>query len=135
MCGADVQEGDLWYFVAPKKYLGNAASVYGKRLIFDLKQTTAINQIRAFDVELNGSGLIAVKVLRANPRTSWTPNTVDLSELGGWQIQTGSTQFSPATEAELRQVFSNFNSLRIRGEFVDGPNDEACLDNVYFGTP
>ena len=37
-----------------------------------------------------------------------------------------------ASEAEIKNVFKNVSSLRIRGEFADA-DDSACLDNVYFG--
>jgi hypothetical protein len=135
ICGADQSVGELWFFSAPRKYLGNASKAYGQRLIFDLKQNTSFNQLRAFDVSLSGGGYRVVKLLRGNPRLDWTPNTVTLDDTGGWQVETAQNQFELATSEVLSAVLRNLNALNIRGEFVDGPGDEACLDNVYFGTP
>ncbi len=135
ICGVDQREGDLWFFSAPGKYLGNASKAFGKRLIFDLKQDSPFNQLRTFDVALSGGGYRVVKLLRGNPRTDWTPNTVTLDESGGWQVETAPNQFELATSEVLNAVLQNLNALNIRGEFVDGPGDAACLDNVYFGTP
>jgi hypothetical protein len=39
----------------------------------------------------------------------------------------------PASGSDVRTVLGSLTSLRIRGEFFDGPLDTACLDNVYLG--
>ncbi len=130
LCGQDMADGDIWYFVAPTKYLGNASSVYGKRLTFDLKQGTIYNQIRGRDVVLNGGGLAIIFNFRATPGLDWTPYSIRLDDASGWELD---GQAMPATESDLRTVLGSLTSLRIRGEFYDGPLDTACLDNVYFG--
>jgi Laminin B (Domain IV) len=130
ICGQDQKDGDLWYFVAPSKYLGNASSVYGKRLTFDLKQGAINYQVRARDVVLNGGGLAISWNARANPGLDWTPRSVRLDDQSGWMLDDGTT---PASESDLRMVLGSLTSLRLRGEFFDGPLDTACLDNVYFG--
>ncbi len=135
ICGKDAKDGDTWYFVAPPKYLGNVTSAYGKRLTWDLKQDKTFNQIRGRDVVLNGGGLAAVFNLRSSPGTSWTPNSATLDDTSGWLIENGSGPGTVATAEDLKLVLSNLTSLRIRGEFYDGPNDVTCLDNVYFGAP
>ncbi len=132
ICGQDAKDGDNWYFVAPQRYLGNATAAYGKRLTFDLKQGSIFNQIRGRDVVMNGGGLSVAFHFRQSPGLDWTPVSVSVDDTSGWLLEaTG----QPATSEELNTVLRNLTSLRLRGEFYDGPNDTACLDNVYFGTP
>lgn len=133
ICGTDQVGGNIWYFVAPQKYLGDVAQVYGARLTFDLKQSSIFNQIRGRDVVLNGGGLSVVYNMKSAPGTDWTPYSIQLSE-GGNAWSRDEAGFPPATESDLKTVLRNLNALRIRGEYVDG-SDSACLDNVYFGTP
>ena len=132
ICGKDNKDGDTWYFVAPAKYLGNATAVYGKRLIWDMKQGSTFNQIRGRDVVLNGGGFSLIYNIRAAPGTGWTPYSVSIDDTSGWVNE---ASVMPATSADIKSALRNLTSLRIRGEFYDGPNDTACLDNVYFGTP
>ena len=134
ICGIDHSLGNLWYFVAPPKFQGNASGAWGKRLTFDLKQYSIYNQIRGRDVILNGGGLSVVNNMRFAPGLDWTPYSFTLDDTSGWTIDDQAGGHGPAaTEAELRQVLKSLTSLRIRGEFVDGDLDQACLDNVYFG--
>lgn len=132
LCGADEGNGDIWYFVAPLRYLGDASSAFGKRLTFDLKQASIFNQVRGRDVILNGGGLALRWNHRFAPGLDWTPYAVRLDATSGWRIDQPDDQGAEATEAELRMVLGDLRSFRIRGEFVDGP-DSACLDNVYLG--
>lgn len=134
LCGKDTKDAQTWYFVAPQKFLGNATSIYGKRLTWDVKQGSTFNQIRGRDVVLNGGGLALAFNVRFAPGTEWTPYAALLSEGAAWVVEDGSLAGVPATEADLKTVLRNLTSLRIRGEFYDGPNDTACLDNIYFGT-
>ena len=134
ICGKDSKDGDIWYFVAPAKYLGNATTVYGKRLIWDLKQDKTFNQIRGRDVVLNGGGLALSFNIRYAPGTDWTPYSVTMDDTSGWLNENNGVGVA-ATAADIKSVLRNLTALRIRGEFYDGPNDSACLDNVYFGTP
>ncbi len=133
LCGKDEGDGDTWYFVAPQKYLGNAGSAYGKRLTFDLKQGSIFNQVRGRDVVLNGGGLAVTWYSRFAPGLDWTPYSVRLDADSGWKFDEPSGPGAPATEADLRTVLSDLRSVRIRGEFFDGPDDVACIDNVYLG--
>jgi hypothetical protein len=133
LCGRDEGDGDIWYFVAPQKFLGNAGNTYGKRLTFDLKQGSIFNQVRGRDVVLNGGGLALTWFSRFAPGLDWTPYSIRLDAESGWRIDDPTGPGAPATEAELRTVLGDLRSLRIRGEFYDGPNDTACLDNVYLG--
>lgn len=133
VCGRDEGDGDIWYFVAPPKFLGNASGSYGKRLTFDLKQGNIFNQLRGRDVVLNGGGLAVTWNLRFAPGLDWTPFSVTLDTTSPWYIDEPTGEPPLATEDQLRTVLSDLRSLRIRGEFYDGLDDTACLDNVYFG--
>jgi hypothetical protein len=133
ICGIDEKDGDIWYFVAPPKYLGNASSVYGKRLTFDLKQGSIYNQIRGRDVVLNGGGLAIIVNMRFAPGLDWTPYSFRMDDTSGWTIDDQSGHGPTAVESDVRTVLGSLTSLRIRGEYFDGPLDTACLDNVYFG--
>ena len=133
LCGRDEGDGDIWYFIAPQKFLGNATAALGKRLTFDLKQGNVFNQIRGRDVVLNGGGLAVTWFLRAGPRLDWTAFSVRFDATSDWRIDEPSGPGADATEQELRTVLSDLRSVRIRGEFFDGLNDTACIDNVYFG--
>ena len=133
LCGQDQSDGDIWYFVAPQKFLGDASGAVGKRLTFDLKQGNMFNQIRGRDVVLNGGGLAVTWFFRFAPGLDWTPYSVRLDGSSGWRIDEPNGNGADATEDDLRTVLGDLRSLRIRGEFFDGPNDTACIDNVYLG--
>ncbi len=129
ICATDEEEGTVWYFVAP--YKGDFSRAYGRRVIYDLKQSQSFGLLKGDDVVLYGGGYELSFNVRENPGTKWTPYSVTISAEAGWQHRVSKV---PATEEELKAVLSNVTSLSIRGEYSDGP-DRGCLDNVYFGTP
>jgi|CXWL01.1.fsa_nt_gi hypothetical protein len=131
ICGTDLNTGDIWYFEAPDKFQHDVSRAYGKRLIFDLKQSRENEQLRGQDVMLFGGGYQLIYNLRGTPGTKWTSYSVFLDATSGWLHKDTKV---PATETEIRATMSNVTSFRIRGEYADGP-DTGCLDNVYFGTP
>lgn len=133
LCGKDEGDGDIWYFVAPQKFLGNVSAAMSKRLTFDLKQGSIFNQVRGRDVVLNGGGLAVAWNLRFAPGLDWTPYSVRFDATSGWRIDEPAGPGADATEDDLRTVLGDLRSLRIRGEFFDGLNDTACIDNVYLG--
>ncbi|MEW5742209.1 MAG: laminin B domain-containing protein [Myxococcota bacterium] len=134
ICGQDSYEQDAWYFVAPPKFRGNHASAYGLRLTFDLKQKTYIYQVKGRDVVLEGNSLRITNHFRFTPGIDWTPYSIRLDDASGWVYDERTTNAGdPVTADDFRSILRDVTVLKIRGEFVDGPNDEACLDNVYFG--
>ncbi len=135
ICGKDAKDGDTWYFVAPSKFLGNVTKAAGKRITWDIKQGTIFNQIRGRDLVLNGGGLALTYNIRSAPGLEWTPYSVRLDDTSGWLVENGGGNTgAKATSDDIASVLRNLTSLRIRGEFVDGPDDTACLDNMYLGT-
>ena len=133
LCAMDAVSGDLWYFIAPVHFLGDASRAFGLRLTWDLKQDQMFQQIKGRDVVLQGNGLSVVFNIRATPAREWTPYQVRIDGASGWKLDQD-PDFPAATEAQLKTLLRNVTSLRLRGEFADGP-DGACLDNVYFGVP
>lgn len=130
ICGKDSVNGDIWYFVAPVGFLGDASKTYGKRLTWDLKQDNMYQQLKGRDVVLQGSGLSLVFNIKATPAREWTAYEARLDDASGWKVDEAA--LPAATEAQLKSVLKSLTSLRLRGEFADGP-DSACLDNVFFG--
>ncbi len=119
----------IWYFVAPAEYLGDREDYYGGSLTFDLRQDVATNQFDESDVLLTGAGKTLVLDFPDNPGTGWTTYSVNLSLGAGWKV--GSTGGPIASEAVIREVLADLQSLKIRGEFVVGTTgDAANLDNV-----
>lgn len=133
ICGQDAKDGDTWYFVAPQKYLGDQSERYGRRLTFDLKQGSIFNQIKGRDVVMQGGGLAITTSFRFTPGLDWTPYSLRLDDASGWVYDEPTGMGAAVTEADFRSLLKSVTTLRIRGEFYDGPNDRACLDNVYFG--
>jgi hypothetical protein len=134
ICGEDAYDQDAWYFVAPSRFRGNQSSHYGYRLTFDLKQGSIYNQVKGRDVVLEGSSLRISYNFRFTPGTDWTPYSIRLDDASGW-VYDELTQNAgdPVSGDDFRTLLRDVTVLKIRGEFVDGPNDRACLDNVYFG--
>ncbi len=130
ICGKDSVNGDIWYFIAPARFLGDASKFFGKRLTWDLKQDNMYQQLKGRDVVLQGNGLSIVFNIKATPAKEWTSYEARIDELSGWKLDDASQP--AATGPQIRTVLKNITSLRLRGEFADGP-DSACLDNVFFG--
>jgi len=130
VCGKDSVNGDIWYFIAPRPFLGDATRAYGKRLTWDLKQDNMYQQLKGRDVVLQGNGLSLVFNIKATPAKEWTSYEARIDAASGWKLDEAAQP--AATEEQLRSVLKSITSLRLRGEFADGP-DSACLDNVFFG--
>lgn len=121
----DDENGDRWYWQAPAKFLGNISDAYGYTLRFDLRQSAPTQQRDAPDVVLKGPGGTFYFDTPNNPGTTWTSYAVVLSETSGWTKSDGSIP----TQAEMKALLSDVNTLRIRGEYRSGP-DTGDLDNV-----
>jgi tetratricopeptide (TPR) repeat protein len=123
----DEATGGIWYWKAPDKYLGSKGDAFGKKLSFDLKQSNTTSQFEADDVILEGNGITLVCKLPVHPGIDWTSYTLVLSPEGGWKINNSAGPLASAED--IGRVLSNLTNLKIRGEFVEGP-DEGGIDNV-----
>jgi len=126
----DTVSGGVWYFDAPDKFLGNMAGTYNQALQYDLKQTGTGDQFNARDVILNGAGIELKYFGNSNPLPlgSWVSYSVILGESAGWQ--NGNVA---ASVTDILTVLGSLDRLRIRGEFITGP-DTGRLDTVSINT-
>jgi hypothetical protein len=76
-------------------------------------------------------GAVHTIVARApdGPGAAWTAYAIRLDATAGW-VHEGTEQ--AATTAEIQQVLSSLQQLRIRGEYNEGV-EVTGLDNVVFG--
>ena len=126
--GTDRTVGGVWYWQAPAKFLGDRSLSFNQTLAFDLRMRGSGPLFQDSDVRLEGSGLsLRVDLLPVPQNLAWTTYAVALNESGGWRV--GSLSGVAATDAQIQQVLTNVGSLRIRGEFITGP-DNGDLDNV-----
>ena len=87
-------------------------------------------QLKGRDVVLQGNGLSLVFNIKATPAKEWTAYEARIDDTSGWKID--DAMQPAATEEQIRLALKSITSLRLRGEFADGP-DSACLDNVFLG--
>ena len=126
---ADNPMNQVWYWQAPRKYLGNKFHAYGRFLTFDLKQSALDRPFDDVDVLMAGGGEILTKRFGSPPRLDWTTYFVALDPTGGW-VNVGTN--APATKEQIQSVLGSLGLLQIRGEYQVGP-DTGGLDNVAFG--
>jgi hypothetical protein len=81
----DIGTGQIWYWQAPAKFLGDAACAYGNALNFDLRHIANVHSLNAEDVVLEGGGLKLVFDTSYNPNENWTSYSVLLREDAGWR--------------------------------------------------
>ena len=126
--GTDQTVGGVWYWQAPAKFLGDRSLSFGQPLSFDLRMRGSGPLFPDSDVRLEGGGLSLHVDLSPLPQNvAWTTYSVALDPTGGWQV--GSLGGAGATDAQIQQVLTNLSALRIRGEFISGP-DNGDLDKV-----
>jgi hypothetical protein len=126
--GSDQTVGGVWYWQAPAKFLGNRSLSFGQTLSFDLRMRGSGSLFEDSDVRLEGGGQsLHVDLSPVPQNVPWTSYSVALNESGGWRV--GSFNGAAATDAQIQQALTNLAALRIRGEFISGP-DNGDLDNV-----
>ena len=123
----DFSTGEIWYFAAPGRFLGDKGGFHGGTLSFDLKQSSLRSQFDEPDVILTGAGMRLIYDTPDNPGLDWTGYAVSLTAAAGWRV--GGLGGAAATEAQLRAVLADLTALHIRGEYVVG-SDSGALDNV-----
>jgi Laminin B (Domain IV)/RTX calcium-binding nonapeptide repeat (4 copies) len=123
----DFTTGQVWYNVAPAKFLGNKAAYSGGTLQFDLKQSSTGSQFDADDVVITGGGVTIAFSTLANPGIDWTHYSVNLDTATDWRI--GNAAGVVATQAQINAVLGDITAIHIRGEYIAGP-DTGGLDNV-----
>ncbi|MDA0822020.1 MAG: hypothetical protein O3C28_06300, partial [Proteobacteria bacterium] len=146
-------------FSAPAPFIGNAASLVGGTLMFDLTVAENFDAMaytlgRALGLVLVERGVEALIYTGALPDDTWTtytvnlgPNTVPLTlspepKLGGFSIPdvgfwayvpditAAAPSFSDPTLGQFNSIFGAVDRFTIVGEVLDGPDDALALDNV-----
>ena len=116
----DDAAGGVWYWSAPKKFLGDKSSAYGKKLEFSLKQSSVENQFDADDVVLVGNEIRVAFNTPHNPEVDWT-------DYSGWKLN--DVNGNELSKEDFVKVLSNLSAIYIRGEFIEG-EDTGALDSV-----
>ena len=123
----DDATGGVWFWTAPKKYLGNKCNAYGKNFNFDLITSDISKQFDNPDIIIASPGAILYYDTQNNPGLTWTKYSVQLDETDLWHYNSLSGPL--ATKAQIQQVLMNVTAIKIRGEYQVGP-DAGGLDNV-----
>ena len=126
---ADDPNSEVWYWQAPRKYLGNKTHAYGRLLAFDLKQSALDRPFDNVDVRIAGGGVTLAKRFGSPPELDWTTYFLPLDTTGGWVDDATN---APATQEQIQSVLRSISLLHIRGEYQVGP-DVGGLDSVAFG--
>jgi cellobiose-specific phosphotransferase system component IIB len=119
--------GEVWYWSAPEKFLGNKSWAYGKILSFSLKQSSTDNQFDDSDVMLVGADMKIVFNTSRNPEKAWTDYSVPISEASGWTYD--NIHGDPVSRKDLKLILRDLTAIYIRGEYVTG-EDTGGLDTV-----
>jgi hypothetical protein len=127
----DRVQGDIFYFNAPGKFLGNLSEAYGRLLTFDLlwQENSPGGDKEGDDIILAGGSRTLVAALPQRPGNTWTSYAVRLDPTAAW-IHRVSRE--PASAADIQAVLASLQQLRIRGEFRHGA-EVGSLDNVRLG--
>eukprot|EP00297_Palpitomonas_bilix_P015130 CAMPEP_0113881966 /NCGR_PEP_ID=MMETSP0780_2-20120614/8679_1 /TAXON_ID=652834 /ORGANISM="Palpitomonas bilix" /LENGTH=214 /DNA_ID=CAMNT_0000868901 /DNA_START=420 /DNA_END=1064 /DNA_ORIENTATION=+ /assembly_acc=CAM_ASM_000599 len=123
MLFANDADCDIWYFVAPSKFLGDQSAAYNGFLNFRLGHfefsSGGKGMIRDFDVILESAFArisLGVKDV-VPPWVGSSRSSLALSEYGGWVvIETG---LAP-TRHQFVQVIASLTGLKIRGGYYHG---------------
>jgi hypothetical protein len=126
--------GDVWFWEAPAKFLGNVSGAYGQPLTFDLRMRGSGPLFSDSDIILAGGSLtLHFETSPVPTDVAWTSYSVLMMEAAGWKV--GSLAGPAPTQAQFLSVISSLDRLGIRGEFITGP-DNGDLDNVVLhGVP
>jgi hypothetical protein len=132
----DHQNGKLWVWHAPAKFLGDHVGAFGHDLKYELKTDHADSPLRGPYVRLRGAGLTLVvdgeTLSRPTPKV-WTRYKIRLDGTGGWRKALGPKLGTiVATDEEIKKCLADLTEFSIRGEFSKGP-DGGGLDNVELG--
>lgn len=129
------RDGNVMFWVAPKKFEGDLSACYGQQLLFDVFQFDGGDkQFKGDDVKLLSGDFLLVHALGKNPQARrWETMRVSMRE-GEWHI--GTRDGPPPSKEKFLEVLRKVTALKIRGEYRVG-NESTGLDNVrlIFGPP
>lgn len=135
--GDDAVVGDIWYFSAPEKFLGDRSGSFGLSLSWDILGLVGDQEIDGpADVILESGDTRIGLNLDFGPSTeTFSSVSVEL-DADGWEFMDTSvaTGGDPVDEATFRGVLADLDGLFIRGEYTNFA-DSAALDNVVLDVP
>ncbi|NLU20763.1 MAG: hypothetical protein GXW89_08765 [Phycisphaerae bacterium] len=127
-------ENGTWYWLAPRKFVGDVSAAYGKTLQFNLNHDVPNNNYNCLGVEklviLNGGGHNIYHNGGYKPGEAWTHYLIRLDEQAEWRHVGDDRR---VTQDEMRAVLANLGQLKIRGGFLRtcfGDRNAGGLDNV-----
>jgi hypothetical protein len=145
----NIQDGrhdvDLWHFVAPEKYHGWQAIMYGATMKFDMSSFGGDYSLskRNFEGKLNIVEIVCSTcamnkgITLGYPLSSTSgfdgqskPFALPLVESGGWlkDPQNTNLQWTVPTRCDMYEVLSGISSIRILGDFTNW-YESISLDN------
>lgn len=131
LCATDLAPGDVFYFVAPAKYLGTVSDVYGKRITFDVKTSSQFNLLKGRDVVLNGGGLGLVQNIRAVPGQDWTPYAFRLDDQSSWLVEDSNSRGEPATAETVLTTSTGRTTRRASTTCTSARRERARVHEVW----
>lgn len=120
--------GNVQYWQAPAKFLGNRLAAYGDSLVYELSNVgVGFPPFVQDDVILTNGTLVLTYELGTLPGTARTHLAVPLSETG-WHR--GTLAGPVPTPVEFQSVLGSLTQLLIRAEYQLGPDTEVLYSVV-----
>jgi alkaline phosphatase D len=122
----DAAVGNVAFWQAPVKFLGNLRAFAGGRLGFDWYSSGG-SYFPDSDIIITGGNGVTLVADIADPGTGWSRAIIKLNAGGDWHI--GSLGGPQATNAQILGVLRDVAQIQIRAEFING-NETGGLDDV-----
>lgn len=125
--GVDTAKGGLWYFEAPKTFLGDLSGAYNQYFNFDSNFTSSGRTLGSgslLTIFGGGTSIVMNGTIPLKSSSVFESFSFQLNESSGWL-----TSGVSSTASVIKHVLSDVTQIRIRGEFGYGA-DTGRLDNV-----
>ncbi|WP_375287713.1 laminin B domain-containing protein [Sphingomonas sp.] len=122
----DAAAGNVAYWQAPVKYLGNLRAFINGTLSFDWFSSGG-SRFDDADLVLNGGNGVTLVADVTDPGSDWSHVSVRLGMRGHWHI--GTMEGPLATGKQIAAVLRDVAQFQIRAEHING-NETGGLDNV-----
>lgn len=96
-------DGDVQYWLAPAKFLGDQSAAYSNSLLFSLEDSPVGTVFSQADIILTGGGLTLTMQVPSVPNASWTSYTIPLVA-GSWTVNSPSGATASAAQLACRSV-------------------------------
>lgn len=124
--GDDRAKGGIWYFGAPKKFLGDLSGAFGNSFDFSTTWKSSGRTLSASNLLYIWGNGQSITYGPTRPReNSWTDYSLTLDDSVNWNFSGGGY----ATNKDILNILSNVSAIWIRGEWGYG-SDRGYLDNI-----